>query len=187
MEAGHIYHIYNRGVSHVRIFPKAKNNHFFLRRLREYTGDQVELLAFCLMPTHFHLLIRVKWVEDQNEYKIDQERQKLKSAFRHFLTSYAKAINRQERRHGALFQRSYKRKRVTSERQFAYTIAYIHYNPVAAGYTSSLTGWRFSSYADFLHPAGSHLARQWVLDWFGGLEAFKAFHEDYMDSKLRKS
>ena len=54
LEEGQFYHIYNRGNNRERLFYSTENYLFFLRRYDEY------LYAFCLLPNHFHLLVRVK-------------------------------------------------------------------------------------------------------------------------------
>ena len=58
--AGEHYHFYNRGNNRERIFYERGNYLFFLRRLREYCAPVVDVVACCLMPTHYHLLVGVK-------------------------------------------------------------------------------------------------------------------------------
>ncbi len=57
---GSFYHFYNRGLAGGAIFPERENCEFFLRRVREYLSpDAAVLLAFCLMPNYYHLLVEV--------------------------------------------------------------------------------------------------------------------------------
>jgi len=60
LEEDKFYHIFNRGNNGILLFYKPENYLFFLRRLDEYLSPYVEVYAFCLMPNHFHLLVRVK-------------------------------------------------------------------------------------------------------------------------------
>ena len=186
MEKGCIYHVYNRGISDVRVFRSADNYRFFLRRFEQYVSSHAALLAYCLMPTHFHLLIFVK--EDQPSHHPVEPFTRLRSntldnAFRKLFISYAKAYNRRNGRHGALFQESYKRKLVISERQFANTLAYIHFNPVSANLSARMSSWAFSSYSHYLEGHTSLVDTERVLRWFGGKAAFFAFHHQYVISK----
>lgn len=59
---GHIYHVYNRGNNSQTIFFNRENYLFFLEKLRKYVLPHADVLAWCLMPNHFHLMISVKQV-----------------------------------------------------------------------------------------------------------------------------
>lgn len=54
------YHIYNRGVNHSNIFLTKRNYYFFLEKVKQYLLPYADIVAYCLMPNHFHLLILVK-------------------------------------------------------------------------------------------------------------------------------
>ncbi|MFZ4414303.1 MAG: hypothetical protein ACOYOV_14565, partial [Bacteroidales bacterium] len=59
-EQGHIYHIYNQGNNKQHIFFKRENYLFFLQKIRKHILPYADVLAWCLMPNHFHLLVYVK-------------------------------------------------------------------------------------------------------------------------------
>jgi REP element-mobilizing transposase RayT len=115
------HHIYNRGVDRSPIFFNRDNWFFFLKRLREYASpDQADILAYCLMPNHYHVLCEVK-VDDFG-----------KSVMQPFSVSYTKAINKQQGRVGSLFQGPFQARRVDSDSYLVHLTRYIHLNPVTA-------------------------------------------------------
>jgi putative transposase len=60
---GHIYHVYNRGNNSQTVFFNHENYLFFLEKLRKYILPHTDILAWCLMPNHFHLMIVVKQIK----------------------------------------------------------------------------------------------------------------------------
>ncbi len=62
-EKGHLYHIYNQGNNRQRIFFKEENYLFFLKKIKTHVAPFADVLAWCLMPNHFHLMVRVNEVE----------------------------------------------------------------------------------------------------------------------------
>jgi REP element-mobilizing transposase RayT len=91
--AEHYYHVYNRGVNFEKIFFVQENWEYFLRRLRRYFDpSDVELVAYCLMPNHYHMLVYLK----ANDFG--------RKVMHPFSISYTKAINKQQGRVGPLFQ-----------------------------------------------------------------------------------
>lgn len=57
---GSYYHLFNRGINKQNIFFQEKNYLFFLQLLDKYLIKYIDVLAFCLLPNHFHLVIRIK-------------------------------------------------------------------------------------------------------------------------------
>jgi len=138
---GEIYHIYNRGTEKRNIFSSRRDYERFLALLYLSNGeipvhsqlqgstlkevqknDQgkklVEIIAYCLMPNHFHLL-----VSEKNQNGISRFMQKL-------ITAYTMYFNKLHERSGALFQGKFQARHVFDERYFFYLISYIHLNPV---------------------------------------------------------
>ena len=60
MEPGNFYHIYNRGNNKENIFFEEKNYYYFLKKFDEYLSAFSDVYAYCLMPNHFHFLIKIK-------------------------------------------------------------------------------------------------------------------------------
>jgi putative transposase len=62
-EKGNIYHIYNQGNNRQEIFFKHENYLFFLKKIQTHILPYADILAWCLMPNHFHLMVVVNEVE----------------------------------------------------------------------------------------------------------------------------
>ncbi len=177
-EPNHIYHIYNQGNNKQVIFPKEENYIFFLRKMRKHILPNVDFLAYCLMPNHFHWLVYVKEIgctfEMSDTSKVSdiskpsfenlRNMQNLSLGIKNCLSGYTKAINKQENRTGSLFRQKTKSKRnfidgfITVndadffEHENAYAIKcfeYIHQNPVKANLVSKAEDWIYSSAKDY--------------------------------------
>lgn len=70
---GHIYHVYNRRNNLQTVFFSHENYLFFLDKLRKYILPHADVLAWCLMPNHFHLMIAVKQVEVTFSEQVTQD------------------------------------------------------------------------------------------------------------------
>ncbi len=133
---GDYYHVYTRGVDKRTIFLDLIDRERFLQglvslndslrpsnigfakkspnRVRRY----VDILAFCLMGNHFHLLLRQK-----NKRGIEKFLHRL-------LNSYAKYFNIRHSRTGKLFEANYQSKHIQSDEQLLAVLRYIHLNPI---------------------------------------------------------
>ena len=162
---GGYYHVYNRGVEKRNIFENSQDYQVFLKNLKEALSSppkpedvkitftlqgfpfkgvprlpknfskEIDLLAYCLMPNHFHLLIR----------------QTNPGSMQSFLTSistrYSMYFNKKYSRVGTLFQGPYKAVLVNDESYILHLSRYIHLNP--SKYAQNLLS-TYSSYADYL-------------------------------------
>jgi REP element-mobilizing transposase RayT len=163
---GDIYHIYNRGNGNENIFYKHENYIYFLNQYYKFIGNLVDTFAFCLLPNHFHLLVRIK---------IDAP-EILSKAFRNFFISYSMSINKQQGRKGSLFQRGFKRKLIDDEKYFYAAIYYIHSNPVHHKMIQKLNNYKYSSYNILISEKNTRLQREEIFDWFNGKENFIEYH-----------
>lgn len=200
------YHIFNRGNNRENLFYKPANASFFLEKYAGYLSALLDTYAYCLLPNHFHLLIRVKMPEEIVAGRADiQGLQDLENfvqradpdpaaadtlvgewisrQFRLFFMSYAKAVNKQEGRTGSLFQKNFKRLQVASDEHLLQLVLYIHANPQLHGLHGDFRDWNDSSYAAMLSNRPSKLRRDEVLTWFGGREQLVQRHQEYIDWK----
>lgn len=186
---GHIYHVYNRGNNSQTVFITHENYLFFLEKLRVHILPHADILAWCLMPNHFHLMIAVKQVEvefseqqtsdghsegftlSETLTRLTRTRT-LNDSIGIILRSYTRAIQKQQRVTGSLFQKETKALCLTEPQGVSpayfnshfgtmgnldlaetnYLNAcfdYIHLNPVSGKLAAEPEDWEFSSYRDY--------------------------------------
>ena len=166
---GGFYHIYNRGVEKRKIFLDEQDHKVFLSYMKFYLekGDlqgqalqgvngenispsripknyhnQIDLLAYCLMPNHFHF-----FVSQSTGRAIAEFMQSL-------ILKYVMYFNKKYKRVGSLFQSRYKTVLINNENQFIYITKYIHQNPKdllpAGPGLAGLANYKYSSYGNYL-------------------------------------
>ncbi len=165
---GNIYHVYNRGNNQQRIFFGRRNYLFFLKKIKKELTPHCDILAWCLMPNHFHLMIYYPETPPGQLCPSDPRLsngvgivQPLNRSIAILLSSYTKAINKQERRTGSLFQQKTKAKPLTGDADADYPFVcfhYIHQNPLRARLVAQLEDWEFSSFRDYAGLRGGTLA-----------------------------
>lgn len=152
------YHVYNRGIEKRQIFLDDQDYAVFINLLKRhldskpYTGSlgreyawlsgQVEVVAFCLMPNHFHLLLF------QNELN------GVTRLMRAICSSYVTYFNEKYGRVGTLFQGKFKAKKAKNDEYLLHLTRYIHRNPNNfLNYEwSSLDYWLKNKNADWICP-----------------------------------
>jgi len=165
IEEGSYYHIYNRGNNRGIIFFQESDYIHFLNQFNKYLKSTIEVYAYCLMPNHFHVFIKVN------------NKPAFEKGIKNFLISYVKHINLKYYRVGSLFQGRYKASRIKSDSYFTRIITYIHQNPLALPHVARLEDYKYSSYPEYLNDINSHLNKEEVINWFGNLEQFRLIHE----------
>ncbi|MEP5363769.1 MAG: transposase [Reichenbachiella sp.] len=138
MEPNQMYHLYNRGNNREPIFFEDKNYYYFLNKIKKHLLPHVDVLAYCLMPNHFHLQIHTKNNFDFEAYG---------NALKIMLSSYTRGINVQEGRTGSLFQQHTKKKVATNYGFVCFH--YIHQNPIRAGLVRKMEDWPYSSFNSY--------------------------------------
>jgi len=170
---GCYYHIYNRGAHKQAIFHDAKDYDVFTQILSYYLlhplgtpksiidrlvnkgrtfVETVEpmaytLLAYCLMPNHFHFMLR----QDSAEVTVS-------NLMRRLCTTYAMYYNHRHHHSGTIFQGKYKNVLIETEYQWIYLTKYIHRNPAHLKQRSDLCLYPYSSYQNYL----GNRSERWV-------------------------
>jgi putative transposase len=117
-ELGHLYHIYNRGNNSQTIFYNRENSLFFLKKIKQYISPYADILAWVLMPNHFHLMVYVNAVvidvndtHNTESLTLSETLSIMAPKLRSFndsigimLRTYSRAIQKQEQMIGSLFQ-----------------------------------------------------------------------------------
>jgi len=185
LEPDCFYHIYNRGVNGEIIFQQNDNYIFFMKQFLKYLNDVCDLYAYCLMPNHFHFVIKVKSQGELLKF-LNLKNKKLKNEglhsiqsivskqFSKFISSYTQAYNKVYQRHGPLFESPFKRKKLSSEQYLKNVIIYVHQNPLDI--KMDFKSYRFSSYLTVLSSLKTNLKRNEVIEFFHDLDNFVFSH-----------
>ena len=163
------YHIYNRGNNGEKIIFSYENYRFFLKRFDQHLSGIAETFAYCILPNHFHFLIKV----------IDKD--KVSVNFKNFFISYSKSINKQEGRTGSLFQKRFKRTIIENSSSLLRVILYIHSNPLHHNIRKDFTNYPYSSYRSILSEKNTKLCREEVLKMFNGKNNFVKLHQERIE------
>lgn len=198
-----IYHVYNRGVEKRDIFLDERDYKVFLYYLKSYLlppdhpshknlprgvqrslfnfnlYQRLELLAYCLVPNHFHFLLRQLDEVAMSEF------------IKRLCNAYVEYFNKKYNRVGSLFQGSYKAVLIEEENYFIHLSRYIHLNPLKTlkkPTTEDLVKYSYSSYPDYIgrrHTAW--LKKEPITEYFkqgqrgdlDGFESYRDFVENY--------
>ena len=210
LTGGKYYHIYNCGINGENLFRNKENYEHFLGLLDKYILPVSDLLAWVLMPNHFHLLVRIKedmvykytkpvnqdnteWFHDHKWETMDRSafgatenlmQPKPHLHFSHLFNAYCKYYNKLHARHGGLFERRFKRKHVNHERYFQRLVLYIHNNPVYHGFCTHALEYPWSSYLTCITIKPTKLKRDILMGWFDSEANFKIKHNEIIDFEM---
>ncbi|MFH0855276.1 MAG: transposase [Candidatus Omnitrophota bacterium] len=163
---GEMYHIFTKSIAGFKIFNSPNDFRRMLNTLIFYASETtpcklslflrkqantnskpalefgsrkiVEIVAYCIMPTHIHLII--KQLEDNG----------ISRYINLILKSYSKYFNEKHNRKGPLWECRFKNVLVETEEQFLHLTRYIHLNPSTAYLVDEPANWEFSSYKEYL-------------------------------------
>lgn len=152
-----IYHIYNQGNNRQLLFLTDRDYQTFLNYTGKLLLPHCDMLAYSLMPNHFHFQVNTKSscvdILKQGGLNLDP----LTNGIRKLLSSYTRIFNAHYNRSGSLFRQKTKAKCLTEENKIATNYSrfdycstcfcYIHSNAVTAGLVKNAEDWKWSSYA----------------------------------------
>lgn len=191
------YHIFNRTNHKELLFRENYDRVHFLHLFKHFVAAYVDSYAYCLLPNHFHFLVRLKSEdsilatatavapflrtvpqeklvaakEEERDYHAVVERQ-----FKRMFTAYAMYFNRKYKRKGNLFYRPFKRVSVKNEVHLQWLVYYIHHNPAKHGVSADFLNYPWSSYQLLVSKRITILDREKVWAIFGSKQLFVDFH-----------
>ena len=155
LRIGDYYHIYNRAVAGNLIFIEKRNYWFFISKIKKYLLHTADLLAYCLMPNHYHLIIKLKDLG-------------LPTSMQRMGMSYTAAFNKTYKRSGHLFQGRYQLRFINGLNYLIQAVTYIHLNPFKAGLVENPENWEYSSYPEYIgERTVDFIDPTIILDYFG--------------------
>lgn len=188
------YHVYNRGVNKMKIFRSNKDYIVFLRFLKEYLlppkhpdlltlqglnprrrpincYNDIQLIAYCLMPNHFHLFIKQK------------SETGLKIFMKALATNYVMYFNKKYKRVGPLFQGIYKAVLIDNEAYFLHISRYIHSNSCElSARVQPLQNYPYSSYGIYLgNRRCDWLSTDIILSQFQNIRIGKNSYQEFVE------
>jgi len=172
------YHIYNRGNNREIIFFEPDNYLYFLKKINEYLVPVSDILVYCLMPTHYHIVVRVK--KPSEVFKTSE----VSNAMMKLSVSYTKAINKRFQRVGVLFQGQFQAKPILTSEYLLNLCRYIHGNPVKDGIVADISQWPYSNYLEWIGERDGKLVdKAFVQDNFDTPEEYRKFVLEYLRSR----
>ena len=151
----HIYHVYNRGAHQSTIFTKPYLYRRCIWLLRTYALKyRVTLIAYCLMPNHYHLILRQEANGSVSRF--------LQTTFNAFVQFF----NVSEKHSGTLFQGPAKSNPIDTDAYLLQAIRYVHLNPVNAKQVKKATEWEFSDCSMWVGDAEDFPGRPFRDEWF---------------------
>ena len=201
------YHIYNRANGNEKLFIVFENYKFFLDKFAKHIFPIAETFCYCLMPNHFHFLIRIRsekeilelimantsllkpdstLLKSETLVKLDEQtiiENYLSKQFSNLFSSYTQSFNKQQNRKGNLFMHTFKRKKIENSNYLMKVVRYIHLNPVQANLCEFAKDYQHSSYKSLISKSVTLLNRDETISWFGDLENFIYMHRVSPDSE----
>lgn len=167
------YHIYNRGARQGSIFREPANYPFVIGLLKRYAKEfSLIMISYCLMPNHYHLLVRQNG--DVPAGLLPQR----------VFNSYSKAYNKRYQQSGTLFEHRYQAKAIHKYAYLLHLCRYIHANPVKDGLVTDPADWPYSNYLEWVGERnGALVDRQFVREQFPNPAEYRVFVLDYLRSR----
>ncbi|MEO6761823.1 MAG: transposase [Candidatus Saccharimonadales bacterium] len=179
------YHVYNRGTNKRTIFIAEADFAVFLNIFKQRLSHseskdsygrsiskfsaQVELVAYCLMPNHYHLLFFLKEIHG------------IESLMRSAMTAYSLYFNRKHQRVGGLFQGHFLASRIDTDSYFWQVSRYIHLNPLDIG--KDPFSYKYSSLPYFLgHKQADWIHSEHYVETDQDYRKYHKFVEDYEEA-----
>ncbi|MBW2239567.1 MAG: transposase [Deltaproteobacteria bacterium] len=164
---GALYHLMSRGNNGQDIYLNDTDRNLFLETISEMSKRfKVDIFAYVLMSSHYHLLVRTN-------------RANLKKAMQWFGTAYTRRFNNRNSKSGHLFQGRYKSILVQNDAYVMRLSCYVHRNPLRAGIVRRLIDYKWSSYPIYAYAkkGPDWLSTEVIWSYFQGSNKHKQYRE----------
>ncbi len=132
-----IYHVINRGNAGQKVFRKEEDYEAFVQLMEEAKERcGVSILAYCIMPNHFHMAL------------VPGQKEELSLWMQWLMTSHVRRYHRHYGSSGHIWQGRYKSFPVQEDRYLLTLLRYIEGNPVRAAMVESAMAWKWSSHRE---------------------------------------
>lgn len=183
------YHIFNRGYEKRKIFEDKSDYKIFCYYLFIYLNpletvlklypdlpprlqgknlsNELNLLCYCLMPNHFHLLLEQKTKNGISKF------------MKQLINAYTYYFNSKYKKSGALLQGRFKAVRILTDELLLHISRYIHLNPKIAGLVQNLNNYEWSSYNSYINRSDDNLSKSgFILNYFSDAKSYEKFVAD---------
>ena len=150
------YHVFNRGAGKGPMFFNPDNYTHLIKLVKRYSPKyHIAIIAYCLMPNHYHFLLRQESDTPLSKY------------INVLFIAYVQAINLQQGRKGTLFEGRFRHILVDRFDYLIHLCRYIHNNPRKAGIVMNLEDWPYSNYLDWVGLRNGELIdHEFINDFF---------------------
>lgn len=199
------YHIFNHANGFENIFTEDENYRFFLDKYNKYISPIAETYAYCLLPNHFHLVVRIRRKEVIEELIKNDENSNLSKVpnfgkvkisekveyyiskqFANLFSCYTQSFNKVKKRRGSLFLKNFRREWIDNKDYFLNAVIYTHRNPVHHAFCNNYTDWSYTSFCEIKEHTSQIIEVDKLLRMFGGEASFIDMHV-YSVDKFRAS
>ena len=172
-QPGMYYHLYNRGAHQSSLFREPANYLFTISKIKQYAGShRISAIAYCLMPTHYHVLVR-----QDGDHPAGTLPQLV-------FNSYTKAYNKAYSHSGTLFEGRFRAKPIQSSSHLLHLCRYIHGNPVKDGLVADPAEWPYSNYLECIGERDGKLVdAEFIQRQFGGTQEYRSFVLEYLKTR----
>jgi len=193
MQPNTSYHIFNHANGFENVFREDENYRFFLEKYRIFITPVVETYAYCLLPNHFHVVVRTRRreileeiIRNKNNFSkvpnfgkvTDNEIERyLSKQFANLFSSYTQSFNKMYKRMGSLFIKNFRREPILDKEYFVNTIIYNHRNPIHHGFCTRYADWGYTSYHEVLELKREVVEVEKIIKIFGSQDRFIELHE----------
>lgn len=148
-----------------------EKRNFFLSQLAKREKNLVDIFGYCLMPNHFHLLMKQLFIGGISTF------------VGNFSNSYTRYFNTKHGRIGHLFQGVFKAVKIEDEEQLIHVLRYIHINPVVSSVIreTDLEDYPYSSLSEYLGKKEGFCKKNLVLEHFQSIDKLRDFTYDQID------